>query len=93
MATYYDITLTADIPQGSDILDKSCTVVFNYPGGSHSAPPYSGKILAWHTANSVRISSQVLNIEAGWVGANGGTLTINTGPGLNFGIFAFWKVP
>lgn len=93
MTTYYDITLTADIPHGSGILDKSCTVTFTYPDGSHSTPPYSGKILAWQAANRVRISSSASNIEAGWVGANGGTLTINTRAGLNFGIYAFSKVP
>lgn len=93
MATYYDITLTANIPQGSDILNKSCTVVFTYPGGSHSDPSYSGTVASWPSPNTVRISSAVLNIEAGWVGANGGTLTINTGGGLAFGIAGFAKVP
>lgn len=31
MATYYNITLNADIPHGSDILNKPCTIVFTYP--------------------------------------------------------------
>ncbi len=93
MATYYDITLTANIPKGSDILNKSCTVVFTYPEGSHSHPSYSGTVESSASANTVRISSAVLNIEAGWVGANGGTLTINSGSGLAFGISAFSKVP
>jgi len=93
MTTYYDITLTSDIPHGSDILNRPCTIVFTYPNGSHSDPSYSGTIFAWQTANTVRIASAVLNIEAGWVGANGGSLTIDTGGGLAFGISAFAKVP
>lgn len=94
MTTYYDVTLTANIPHGSDILGKPCTVVFTYPGGSYSDPAYSCQIFAWLTQNTVRITSAVLNVEAGWVGANGGTLTINTGGGLPpFGIAAFARVP
>ena len=94
MATsYYDITLTGNIPHGSDILNKPCTVVFGYPGGSHSDPPYTGTIFAWPVANGVRISSAIMNMEAGWVGANGGTLRIATGAGLAFGIALFARVP
>lgn len=95
MATsYYDITLRANIPHGSDILNKPCTVVFSYPDGSSSSYTYSGTLFAWFTPNTVRISSAQTNIEAGWVGANGGILTINTGGGLlTYAISGFAKVP
>ena len=91
MTTYYDITLTSNIPQGSDILNKPCTVVFTYPEGSHSGT-YSGTLFAWFTANTVRISSAVLNIEDAWTGANGGTLSIQTDAIQSYGISAFSKV-
>jgi len=91
MATYYNITLNADIPHGSDILNKPCTIVFTYPNGSFSQK-YFGTVFAWPNANIVRISSPILNIEAGWAGANGGTLTVQTGGGLAYGITAFAKM-
>lgn len=92
MTTYYNITLASNVPHGSGILDKPCSVVFTYPDGSHSGA-YSGTVFAWPTQNTVRMSSVYLNIEAAWVGANGGTLTISTAPPLNFGITAFAKMP
>ena len=92
MTTYYDITLSAAIPHGSNILNQACVIVFTYPGGS-SSTPYSATVLSWFTANTVRVASAVLNIEAGWAGANGGTLTIGTTPPLACGITAFAKVP
>ena len=92
MATYYDVTLSAAIPHGSDILNKPCTVVFTYPDGSHSNP-YFATVFAWLTPTLVRIVSPVLNIQSGWVGANGGTLSIDTGHGLlNRGITGFVNV-
>lgn len=92
MTTYYDITLSADIPQGSDILNKACVIIFTYPGGSFSNP-YSATVFAWLTANTVRVTSATLNIDSAWAGANGGTLTISTAPPLSRGITGFAKVP
>lgn len=91
MATYYNITLDSNIPHGSNILDKPCRVVFSYPDGSFSYA-YTGTVFAWPTANTVRIKSATLNIEAAWVGANGGTLTIQTGGGLAYRITGFVKM-
>jgi hypothetical protein len=91
MATYCNITLNANIPHGSDILNKPCKVVFSYPNGSFSLP-YSATVFAWPTANTLRISSPTLNIDAAWVGASGGTLTIQTGAGLAYGITNFAKM-
>lgn len=90
--TYYLITLGKDIPHGSDILDKPCSVVFSYPGGSHS-PVFSGTIIAWRTQNSVLMASNYMNIEAAWVGANGGTLSIFVNPSstLTYPITNFQK--
>ncbi|MDW5317275.1 hypothetical protein [Rhizobium sp. PL01] len=91
MATYCNITLNANIPHGPDILDKPCKVVSSYPNGSFSLP-YSATVFAWPTANTVRISSPTLNIDAAWVGASGGTLSIQTGAGLTYGITNFAKM-
>lgn len=92
MPTYYDVTLGGNIPHGSDILNKPCTVVFSYPNGAHSHT-YTAQVLAWLAANTVRIVSPYMNIEAAWVGANGGTLSINTGNGvLQFPIIGFVNV-
>ena len=41
MPTYYNVTLGANVPHGSDILNHACNVVFTYPGGSHSQPSKS----------------------------------------------------
>lgn len=91
MTTYYNITLANGIPHGSGILDKPCTVVFSYPEGSHSGS-YSGTVFAWPTQTSVRMASPYMNIEAAWVGANGGTLTIDANVVLTFQITAFAKM-
>ena len=92
MPSYYDVTLGVNIPHGSDILGKPCTVVFTYPGGSYSQP-YSATVFAWLVQNVVRISSAYMNIEAAWNGANGGTLSIYTGHGnLDYPITLFVKV-
>lgn len=93
MPTYYDVTLAANIPYGSNILNNPCTVIFTYPDGSHSIP-YAATVFAWLHRNVVRISSAYMNIEAAWVGANGGTLTIVT-PALPLvgAITGFVKVP
>lgn len=88
--TYYDITLGQNISQGSDILEKPCSVVFTYPDGSRSST-YTGTIIAWPTSNTVRISSSYLNIEDAWTGANGGTLTITTTTTLSYPITGFSK--
>ena len=77
MSTYYDVILSGNIPQGFDILEAPCTVVFTYPGGSRSQD-YSATVFAWPTSNLVRIFSSYLNIEAAWAEANGGTLTIKS---------------
>lgn len=78
MATWYDVTVAAPIPHGSDILNKPCTVTFTYPGGS-SSQAYNGTIEAWRTPTVVAMSSAYLNIQDAWTGANGGTLNINNG--------------
>jgi hypothetical protein len=93
MPTYYDITLATAIPHGAGVLNQPCVVQFTYPGGALSGP-YNATLFAWFTATTVRISSAVLNIDAAWVGANGGTLTINgTAGGLVRNITAFARVP
>jgi hypothetical protein len=73
--TSYYVTIDKDFPPAPGIDNKDCTVVFTYHGGS-SSHPYSGKIIAWTSARVVKIESRVMNIEAAWKGANGGTLTI-----------------
>ncbi len=78
MPTYYDVTLGANIPHGSDILEKPCQVVFSYPDGSHSGT-YQGTLFAWRQQNLVCMASNTMNIEAGWNGANGGVLSIDSG--------------
>ena len=95
MADYYDVTLAVNIPHGTDILKKSCTVVFTYPNGSQSNP-YSATVFAWLQPNVVRIASKIVNIDAGWKGANGGTLAINMGIApvvVSYPIAGFVKVP
>ncbi len=90
--SYYEIVLGANIPHGSGILNRPCSVVFPYPGGAHS-PPYTGTVLAWPTQNTIRMQSAYMNIEAAWVGANGGTLTIDTTNGmLNYPIIGFTNI-
>lgn len=91
MATYYDVTLRWGIPHGSDILNKPCSVTFTYPDGSHSQA-YAGTVLAWFQQNVIRMSSNYMNIEAAWGGANGGTLSIGVnGSTLNVPITEFAK--
>ena len=85
MPTYYDVTLGANIPHGADILEKPCQVVFSYPGGSHSGT-YQGTLFAWRQQNLVCMASNTMNIEAGWNGANGGVLSIDSG---NSGVLAY----
>jgi len=93
MPTYYDVVVDRDIPHGSDILDKSCTVQFTYPNGSHS-DLYPARVFAWLAPPLVRIVSPVMNIQAAWFGAEYGTLTIQrlVGP-LVFRIVGFSLVP
>ncbi|MFZ0268747.1 hypothetical protein [Caulobacter sp.] len=86
MATEYDIRLTSAIHHGSDIQNKGCVIVFTYPDGSSSGRGYSGRIVASLNPSTVRIASPILNIDSGWAGANGGTLTIHTAAPLAFGI-------
>ncbi|HEX8000804.1 MAG TPA: hypothetical protein VF528_20655 [Pyrinomonadaceae bacterium] len=88
MASYYDVTLGAAIPHGSNILNQPCTVTFSYPGGSFSTP-YSGTVFAWRQSNVVSVTSAYTNLESAWVGANGGTLSINGMP--NYAITNFVK--
>lgn len=88
MASYYDVTLTTAIPHGSNILNQPCSVMFTYPGGSHSTT-YGGTVFAWRTANVISMSSAYMNLEASWVGANGGTLKITGAP--NYQISNFVK--
>jgi len=81
MKTYYDVTLGKKIKAGSDILNKPAEIVFTYPNGTHSNFNYPFFVLAWVTDDCVRLSSTVMNVETAWQGANGGTLTIDTGSG------------
>ncbi|HST36209.1 MAG TPA: hypothetical protein VLK25_06230 [Allosphingosinicella sp.] len=92
--TYYSVTLATDIPPGSNILEKPCQARATYPDKSHSSD-YPGTIFAWPTQNSVCIASAYMNMEAAWIGATGGTLTISTGGGapLSYAITAFCKMP
>ena len=78
MATWYDVTVAAPIPHGSDILNKPCTVRFTYPNGSFSQA-YNGTVEAWRTETVVAMSSAYQNIQNAWADANGGTLNINNG--------------
>jgi hypothetical protein len=92
MPTYYNVTLGANIPHGSDILNRACSVTFTYPDGSHSQP-YAGTVFAWPQQNSIRMSSAYANIDAAAQGMNGGTLSITAGGGpLAFPITAFAKM-
>ena len=92
MDTNYEITLAAPIPQGADILNKPCTMVFNYADGSHS-DVYSGTTLS-SINSTVRISSRYLNIDSAWThDVRGGTLDIATGGGLVRTITNFVKLP
>jgi hypothetical protein len=92
MASFYDIMLTSNIPHGSDILNKPCTVVFTYPDGSRTDRPYNGQILASFTPNTVRISSANPSIENGWARADGGSLAIRSNTTLTYGISSFARV-
>jgi hypothetical protein len=92
MTTYYNVTLASNIPHGSDILNRPCTVVFTYPDGSRSYT-YNATLFAWPTQNTVRLASATINIEAAWHGANGGTLSILAGGGLAYHIVGFAKMP
>src|SRR5213596_454206 len=92
MPTYYNVTLGANVPHGSDILNHACNVVFTYPGGSHSQP-YAGTVFAWPQQNIIRMSSAYTNIDAAAQGMNGGTLSISAGGGpLALPITAFAKM-
>lgn len=91
--SYYKIALNQDIPHGSDILGKPCSVVFDYGNGSYDGP-YAGTIVAWPTQNTVLMTSNYMNLENVWQRTQNGVLSIfvNDGVPLTYQIQNFQNV-
>ncbi|WP_394829426.1 hypothetical protein [Pendulispora albinea] len=87
---YYDVVLASDVPPGTTVLGRICTVEFTYPDGSKSTR-YTGSVLDLCTRSIIRMQSSDGDIEPAWVGANGGELVVDTLPSVRAAITGFTK--
>lgn len=73
MASYYAVTLTTDIPHGSDVLNKECKLKVQQltPSGLATLMVANGVVLAWQASNIIVFKTSYMNIPN-----TGGTVKI-----------------